>query len=74
MQHQVLLCMPGILSQYSQHCWLIKWHWLRVWHEVCAGAGLVVHRQGPGIFLQGLDTYSSSGLRLPSNPSLPAGF
>lgn len=33
---------------------------------VCAGEGLVVWQGGPGIFLQGLDTYSSSGIRLPS--------
>ncbi|KAL0018066.1 hypothetical protein WJX77_011460 [Trebouxia sp. C0004] len=31
-----------------------------------AGKGLVVSREGPGIFLQGLDTYNKQGLRLPS--------
>ncbi|KAL3144565.1 hypothetical protein ABBQ32_004294 [Trebouxia sp. C0010 RCD-2024] len=31
-----------------------------------AGPGLVVSQQGPGIFLQGLDTYNKDGLRLPS--------
>ena len=43
-------------------------------HE-SAGPGLVVSQQGPGIFLQGLDTYNRDGLRLPSMlhtcPTLP---
>ena len=30
------------------------------------GKGLVVSQDGPGIFLQGLDTYNKHGLRLPS--------
>ena len=37
-----------------------------------AGPGLVVSQQGPGIFLQGLDTYDKAGMRLPSKPLAPA--